>query len=255
MCVSLDSFVSEFPGICILSVGRLRTFIFESFLALHVLKILYFFICFLKKCCLGHQLYIFWMSFVCISSITYFSFDCFKLLIFFILFFYQYFQAWVCYQQCLFFSLSFMSSVFIIFSLTLCSSAINPWFVKIFFESMGMWSWFFWWFLMCMFHLPFGFLSFCCCVYVFLVLFHADSFLITTHLLMRMIHQDGYVQKVGKSEGLSFPFGYEVFLTHSYVLEICVCVNVGWGIIWLFSWPSLVVPGLPSTFLFYPVTR
>ena len=37
---------------------------------------------------------------------------------------------------------------------------------------------------------------------------------------MRMIHQDGYLQKVSKSEGLSFPVGYEVFLTHSYVLEI-----------------------------------
>lgn len=83
------------------------------------------------------------------------------------------------------------------------------------------------------------FISFCCvcacCVYVFLVLFHADSFLITTHLLMRTIHQDGYLQKVSKSEGLSFPVGYEVFLTHSYILEICVCVNVGWGVIWLFS--------------------
>ena len=83
------------------------------------------------------------------------------------------------------------------------------------------------------------FLYFCCvcacCVYVFLVLFHADSFLITTHLLMRTIHQDGYVQKVSKSESLSFPVGYEVFLTHSHVLEICVYVNVGWGVIWPFS--------------------
>lgn len=94
------------------------------------------------------------------------------------------------------------------------------------------------------------------CVYVFSILFCAASVLTTTHILMRTICP-GLVCRMERVKCLSVPVTYEVFLSQSYVLEICVCMYICWGgylaLHLTKAGSSRVIPNLK--FLFYPVTR
>ena len=154
------------------SIGRCRSFSFESFFELRFNNFILFYLFFFnltRATKIVHSLDLLCLNIFCICH---FLFDHLKLIILSILFLSIVSDLIVLPATSIFFCCLLCLSVFIIFSLRLCSSALSPLFIKTFFKSLEMWSWFLsvycMLFLMCIFYLFLkNSILLCVCVCVF----------------------------------------------------------------------------------------